>query len=82
MTGKMIFQITELWLYIMTYTRENKCKSRYSLKKGSSKFAREQQEYTVTQRKIMEKENYSRNNNVEMKQQTREDKPNEGDTTE
>ena len=47
-TDKMVFQITGLWLYIMTHIWENKYKSRYSLKERSSKSTRGQQGCTNT----------------------------------
>jgi len=49
----------------MTYPRKNKYKSRHFVKKEPSKYKRRQQKCLITQRRIMDKKNDSRNNDVE-----------------
>jgi len=48
----------------VTYTRKNKYEGRYLVKKGSSKYTRQQQGHTDVERRIMDKENNSQNNYV------------------
>ena len=66
----------------MIYTWKDKHKGRYLVKKRLGGYKRGQQGCTVTQRRTMEKENHSRNNNIEVKQCTRENRSDEGNTTE
>ena len=40
----MISQAIGLWFYFMTYSRENKYKSRYFVKKGSCGYKEQQQQ--------------------------------------
>ena len=49
----------------MTYLRKNKYKSGHFVKEGLSKYKRRQQECPITQKRTMDKENDSGDNNVE-----------------
>jgi len=49
----------------MTYLRKDKYESGHFVKKGSSKYKREQQGCLITQRRTMDKKNDSRGNDVE-----------------
>ena len=46
----MIFKVARLQLHTITYSRENKYKSRHTIKEGSDGYDRKQQEYQNTQR--------------------------------
>ena len=72
MTSTMVPKTARLWLYSMTYSRENKYKGRYFVKKESSRYKRWQQRCSSTQGGIMDKENHSRYNNAEEKQDNRQ----------
>ena len=60
----MVFEVTKLWLHPMTYPRKDRYKSEHLVKKGPSKYKRGQQGYSITQRRTVDKENNSKNNNV------------------
>ena len=61
----MVFEVTRLWLHPTTYSREDKYKSGHFVKKEPSKYKREQQGCSITQRRTMDKENNSGGNDVE-----------------
>ena len=63
----MVPEITRLWLHTMIYSRENKYKDRYLVKKKLSKYTRWQQKCTNVERRIMDKKNGSWNNYVAKK---------------
>ena len=47
-TGQIVFEAARLWLYPMTYSGKNEYKSRYFVKKRSSKYEGGQQGCSVT----------------------------------
>ena len=49
MAGKIVFEVTRLWLLFMTYSRENKYKSRYLIKKRLDGYKEWWQEYQNAQ---------------------------------
>ena len=55
----------------MTYSRKDKYKGRYFVKKRSSGHKGRQQGHSTAQKRIMNKKNYSRSNNVEKEQDNR-----------
>ena len=61
----MVFKAARLWFYFMIYSGKDKYKGRHFVKKRSSRYARWQQKCAGTQRGVMDKKNYSWNNNVE-----------------
>ena len=66
----------------MTYSKEDKHKSRYFVKERSSKYKGEQQGCSVTQGRTMDKENNSRSNHVEEDYNNRQIGDTEGDQEE
>ena len=61
----MVFEAIRLQFHLMTYTRKDEHKSRYFVKKRSSKYKRRQQRCLTTQGRTMDKKNNSRSNYVE-----------------
>jgi len=51
----------------MAYTWKDKHKSRYSIKKRLDRYKKRQQECLDAQRRVVDKKNNSRNNNVKKK---------------
>ena len=68
----MVPEVTRLQFYSATYSRKDKYKDGHFVKKRSSGYKRRQQEHLTAQRRIMDKKNYSRSNNVEKKQNNRQ----------
>ena len=56
----------------MIYSRKDKYKGGHFVKKRSSRHKGRQQGRSTAQRRIMDKKNYSRSNNVEKKQDDRQ----------
>ena len=55
----------------MAYTWKNKYKGRYSIMEESNRYMKRQQGYSDAQRRTVNKENNSRDNNVKEKQDDR-----------
>jgi len=64
--------VTRLQFYSVTYSRKDKYKGRYFVKKRSSRYKGRQQGCLTAQRRIMDKKNYSRSNDVKKKQDDRQ----------
>ena len=67
----MVPEVTRLRFYSTTYSGKDKYKSKNFVKKRSSGYKKRQQEHSTTQKRIMDKKNYSRSNNVEKEQDNR-----------
>ena len=65
----MIFQVIGLQFHFATYSREDKYKSRYSIKKGSSRYKGQQKKYQNAQRQTINKKSQyrSRDSNSQRK---------------
>ena len=60
----MVFEVTRLWLYPITYSRKDEYKNRHFVKEEPSKYKRGQQGCPITQRRTIDDKNDSRGNNV------------------
>ena len=78
----MVFEITRLWLWTLPYSRKNKYKSRYFIKKRLGEHSRQQQGCTNTKRGTIDKKNNSKGYNVAKKQDKRRSQPIGRNTTE
>ena len=67
----MVPKVTRLRFYSTTYSGKDKYKSKNFVKKRSSGYKKRQQEHSTTQKRIMDKKNYSRSNDVEKEQDNR-----------
>ena len=56
----------------MTYSGKDKYKGGHFVKKRSSGYKKRQQGCSITQRRIIDKKNYSKSNDVEKKQDDRQ----------
>ena len=61
----MVLKVTRLPFHSTTYSRKNKYKGRHLIKEGSSGYKEQKQRCPSTQRRVMDKKNYSRSDNVE-----------------
>ena len=55
--SKIVFKVTRLRLHTTTYSKKDKYKSRYTIKKRSSEYKREQQGCQTAQRWVIDKKN-------------------------
>ena len=68
----MVSEVTRLWFYSTTYFRKDKYKGGHFVKKRSSRYKGQQQGCSITQGIVIDKENYSRSNNIEKDQNGRQ----------
>jgi len=61
----MISEVTRLQFYSVTYFRKDKYKDKHLVKKRSIGYKERQYGHSTTQRRSMNKKNYSRSNDVE-----------------
>ena len=67
MTGKIVSEVTRLWLYTITYSREDEHEGRHPFKKGTGQYKRRQQGCATAKGWDVDKENYSQDYNVRKK---------------
>ena len=70
-TSKIIPKVTRLQFHVVAYTRENKHKGRYSIKKKSGKHSKQQQGCTNVEKRTMDQKNDSKDDSIVKKRSKR-----------